>query len=89
MTGLPINSVLSGKVVSVVKNRPPYGNMVIIETPLDPGLAQSLQRLKLPEPIPTVQPSRLTCPVDNSSQNLKINRRSLYLLYAHMNQPSH
>ena len=88
MTGLQINAVLAGKVVSVVKNRPPYGNMVIIETPLDPDLAQTLQRLKLPEPISTVQPSRLTCPADKSGQDLKFNRRSLYLLYAHMDQQS-
>ena len=88
MTGLPINSVLAGKVISVVKNRPPYGNMVIIETPLDPNLVQTLQRLKMPEPIPTVQPSRLTCPEDKSGPNLNINQRSLFLLYAHMNQPT-
>lgn len=88
MTGLPINAVLSGRVASVVKNRIPYGNMLIIETPLDPLLAQTLQRLKIPEPIPTVQPSRLTCPSDFPTQDLNINQRSLYLLYAHMNQPS-
>lgn len=88
MTGLPINAVLSGKVASVVKNRLPYGNIVIIETPLDPLLAQTLQRLKLPEPIPTVQPSRLTCPSNVPTQVLDISQRSLYLLYAHMNQPT-
>ncbi len=88
MTGLPINAVLSGKVASVIKNRLPYGNMLIIETPLDPLLAQSLQRLKLPKPVPTVVPSRLTCPSDFPTQDLDINQRSLYLLYAHMEQPS-
>jgi murein DD-endopeptidase MepM/ murein hydrolase activator NlpD len=33
--GVPIQSVLPGSVAAVVYNRPPYGNMVIIETPFD------------------------------------------------------
>ena len=31
--GVPVDSVLSGQTAAVIHNRPPYGNMVIIETP--------------------------------------------------------
>lgn len=31
--GVPIDAVLSGAVAAVIKNRPPYGNMVIVESP--------------------------------------------------------
>jgi murein DD-endopeptidase MepM/ murein hydrolase activator NlpD len=31
--GVPVQSVFPGKVAAVIHNRPPYGNMVIVETP--------------------------------------------------------
>jgi murein DD-endopeptidase MepM/ murein hydrolase activator NlpD len=31
--GVPVDSVFSGQTAAVIHNRPPYGNMVIIETP--------------------------------------------------------
>jgi murein DD-endopeptidase MepM/ murein hydrolase activator NlpD len=33
--GVPIDSVFSGRTAAVIHNRPPYGNMVIIETPAE------------------------------------------------------
>jgi len=39
--GVPIQSVFPGKVAAVIHNRPPYGNMVIVETP-GVGLADFL-----------------------------------------------
>jgi murein DD-endopeptidase MepM/ murein hydrolase activator NlpD len=35
MLGLPIYSVLAGRIASVIDNRQPFGNMVIVETPLE------------------------------------------------------
>lgn len=84
MLGLPINAVLAGRVAGVTLNRPPYGNMVIIETDLDALPDGLLEKLQPPEPVATVLPSRLTCPpYPNAAAT---NQRSLYLLYAHMNQ---
>ncbi len=88
MAGLPILSVLSGRVAAAIKDRPPYGNMIIIETPLESVPSAWNTTLPLPTRMPTVTPPNLTCPVQPDFANLDINRRSLYLLYAHMNQPS-
>src|SRR5512136_2604941 len=52
MQGLPVHAMLPGKVISVVKNRPPYGFMVISETEGSSLPAGSLIRSYLPNPIP-------------------------------------
>lgn len=41
--GEPVQSVVDGKVASAIQDRPPYGNMVIIETPGD-QLPQALRQ---------------------------------------------
>jgi murein DD-endopeptidase MepM/ murein hydrolase activator NlpD len=61
--GVPIQSVLAGKVVAVNQNLVPYGYMVIIET--------------LYEQLPERVVEHVGIPPD----------QSLYLLYAHMNEP--
>jgi murein DD-endopeptidase MepM/ murein hydrolase activator NlpD len=88
MQGLPILSVLPGIVAAAVKDRPPYGNMIIIETPLESVPSGWNTTLQLPTLMPTVMPPNLTCPVQPAFTNLDVNQRSLYLLYAHMNQPT-
>ena len=85
MLGLPVLSVLQGTVAATIKDRPPYGNMLIIETQLDsvpPGWGETLQ---LPTLIPTVIPPNLTCPKQAAFADLVVDHRSLYLLYAHLN----
>jgi murein DD-endopeptidase MepM/ murein hydrolase activator NlpD len=87
MLGLPIHSVLSGRVAGVILNRQPYGNAIIIETPLEDAQPAWLKALAVPTPAPTVPASAsLQCPADTATYNTA--RRSLYLLYAHMNQPA-
>jgi len=88
MLGLPVLSVLSGTVAGAIKDRQPYGNMLIIETPLESVPPAWSGILQLPAPVPTVTPPNLTCPKQAAFTNLDINRRSLYLLYAHLNQPT-
>ena len=88
MLGLPILSVLPGTVAATIKDRPVYGNMLIIETPLDFVPSAWDVTLQLPALVPTVTPPILTCPKQAAFTNLDVNRRSLYLLYAHMNQPT-
>jgi murein DD-endopeptidase MepM/ murein hydrolase activator NlpD len=63
MLGLLMYSVLSGKVAAVVNDRPPYGNAIIIETPLADLPADFLQGLGLKfQPTPAPNTIRLTCP---------------------------
>lgn len=89
--GLPVFSSLDGKVISVLKNKEVYGNAIIIETPLDQIPADWISILQLPAAAPTVEPPRiiLTCPKISNDPNLELNlsKRSLYLLYAHLDQP--
>ncbi len=35
MLGLPVLSAMTGRISGIIKNREPYGNAIIIETPLD------------------------------------------------------
>jgi murein DD-endopeptidase MepM/ murein hydrolase activator NlpD len=88
MQGLPVQAVLSGKVAAVINNRYPYGNMVIIESPLNafPAAWLSVSPLPTRESIQTPDPA-LTCPAGTDEFNPKSTDLSLYLLYAHMDQP--
>jgi len=90
MDGLSVQSILPGTVVAVVSDRPPYGNMVIVETPLSDLPSELLPSLNLPEVLPTVEPfSALSCPELPSTPGWDYNQRSVYLLYAHMkNKPN-
>jgi murein DD-endopeptidase MepM/ murein hydrolase activator NlpD len=85
MLGLPVYSVLSGKVAATILDRPPYGNMVIVETRLDSLPDNLLQRLAVtPAPTPAEPDPRLTCPPPSPHPEWNADRPSLYLLYAHL-----
>jgi murein DD-endopeptidase MepM/ murein hydrolase activator NlpD len=89
MLGLPVYSALPGKVAAVLPNRLPYGNAVIIETPLDMLPSGWLNALQLPGPVPTVAPAPvMMCTEPAEPANWDINKRSLYVLYAHLYQPA-
>lgn len=89
--GLPVFSSLEGKVIAVLKNGEVYGNAIIIETPLEQIPLNWISSLQLPAPAPTLEPPKiiLTCPKIPQSANLSldISKRSLYLLYAHLDKP--
>ena len=89
--GLPVFSSLEGKVISVLKNKEVYGNAVIIETLLDQIPPNWISSLQLPALAPTVEPPKiiLTCPkiAQDTNLDLDLSKRSLYLLYAHLDQP--
>lgn len=88
--GLPVYASLEGKVISVLRQKQVYGNAIIIETQVDQMQAGWLSNLHLPEIAPTVIPNqRLTCPIMENGPNihLNVNKRSLYLLYAHLEHP--
>lgn len=87
--GLPIHSVLSGTVAAVVNDRLPYGNMIIIETPLRDVPPAWIAANSLPQVIPTVtSDGRLSCPETGLFPAWDTSNRSLYLAYGHMFAPT-
>jgi len=85
ISGLPVQAVLDGVVVLVTADRFPYGNALLIETPLDSLPPAWLEGLDLPEAPATPQVrSALTCPTPQAPLTGDSQGRSLYLLYAHM-----
>jgi murein DD-endopeptidase MepM/ murein hydrolase activator NlpD len=89
MQGHPIQSTFRGRVTSIINNRSPYGNSIIIETPLSqvPSTVQSiLSRLaEIPAVIPD---ARLYCPGFRLPAINPPPRNSIYTLYGHLNHPS-
>jgi murein DD-endopeptidase MepM/ murein hydrolase activator NlpD len=83
MQGLPVYSVLAGRVAGVILNRLPYGNAVIVETPLESLAQEVAAQLAVPAPQPTVASPVLTCPADPRIYG-DPSKQSLYLLYAHL-----
>lgn len=87
--GLPIQSILPGKVAAILNDNGPYGNMIIIETPLE-NIPLAFQNAV---PFPTIAPTvtsddRLLCPPEGELPTYtSTEKRSLYILYAHMIEP--
>lgn len=85
--GREVQAVLTGRVASVIVDRFPYGNAVIIESPLE-ELDPALQ-MELPAPAPLAGLSAaLFCPVTETAPLLSAGTNSLYLLYAHLQEAS-
>jgi murein DD-endopeptidase MepM/ murein hydrolase activator NlpD len=89
MLGLPILAAVDGVVSTVISDRFPYGNALIIETPIEnlsPDWRSQLPFDAYDADAPLNVPISLTCPTyadRPASQSL-----SLYTLYAHMqNEP--
>jgi murein DD-endopeptidase MepM/ murein hydrolase activator NlpD len=86
--GLQVHSALKGKVVAVLNDRWPYGNAVIIETPLKTLSRELLAQIKPPVLEPTVIPApRVNCPPGDLPFSIDPEERSLYLLYGHLLNP--
>jgi len=87
--GLPVLAAMAGRVAAVIPDRKPYGNTVIIEVPLETLPQRWQSTLNLPTPAPAVIPdARLTCPFPLQLPPWDLSKRSMYILYAHLNQPS-
>lgn len=86
---LPVQSITSGIVRSVINNRPPYGYMVLVETPFSSlpfFLRDRLLNLNTESEIPFH--TNLSCPDFKLPENSKpIESFSLYILYAHLHDP--
>jgi len=88
LSGTTVQTILAGKVAGMASDRFPYGNMLIIETPLDEQLLDALPGLAIPTPLPEIlPPGALTCPELNVTPAAIGEPRSLYVLYAHMQTP--
>jgi hypothetical protein len=85
LPGLPVLAVMDGRVAGVISDRFPYGNAVILETPLDDLPEELLIFLPDIDPLPTITAS-LTCPSERVEMDWDLDSRSLYLLYAHLQQ---
>lgn len=89
MKGLTIHSVLSGKVAAVISDQKPYGNLIIIETPLNRIPQEMLTPLK-PSAQQTPYPynPRMQFCESLKTQSWVVQTGSIYLLYGHMLEPS-
>lgn len=86
LAGRQVLAVLPARVAAVMADRFPYGNALLLETPLDELPENWLEEAELPTPGPDWTPNpALTCPEGFSISGSS--RRSLYLLYAHMLEP--
>jgi hypothetical protein len=71
----------------LIFDRFPFGNGVVIETPLDALPEEWWQPAGIPTPAPTLAPrSALTCPSGPDPEIADPNRRALYILYAHLQE---
>lgn len=87
--GHPIQAVLPGKVVEALTERWPYGNMILIETPLNRLSPEYLAALALPAPYPEAEiATRSSCLPDPARIPWSQTETSLYIVYAHMESPS-
>lgn len=89
LSGAPVQAALSGRVAMVIDNRFPYGNAIMIETPIEaiPTGWGGLAAVPTPAPVVTPHPA-LTCPSGFVDTPPHTTRRSLYLVYAHLQEPS-
>jgi murein DD-endopeptidase MepM/ murein hydrolase activator NlpD len=89
MVGLPIHSVLTGRVAGVINDILPYGNLIIIETSKDTIPVELRSLLSAPvQQTPYPYNPRLKFCTSLKNQSWLIRTESLYLLYGHMLEPS-
>jgi murein DD-endopeptidase MepM/ murein hydrolase activator NlpD len=83
----PIQAILPGKVVALTDDRFPYGNMIMIETPVESLSPDLLAQIRLPDPL-SDEDIEQHSPCDQSLPKLTWDdsQRSIYALYAHMKE---
>jgi len=88
LSGAPVQVVMSGVVAAVINNSFPYGNAIMLETPLEILPYTWLDDIQVPQPIATLeQHPSLTCPIISPAPDWETDKRSLYILYAHLQEP--
>jgi murein DD-endopeptidase MepM/ murein hydrolase activator NlpD len=90
MLGSSLYALLPGRVASVSSGKAPFGNLVMVETPLD-NLPADIAGLFMayPQPTPSAPETHLNCPASvDYDPAWQPDQPSLYVLYAHMDQPA-
>lgn len=88
MEGLEVYALMGGKVIGITNDRKPYGNQIIIETPLNripPALLALLSPVQLATPYPP-NPRLPACELIQEEQ-WELKPDSLYTLYGHLMLP--
>jgi len=81
----PVDSIITGKAVLVQQDINPYGNMILIETPLNSMDESLLASIIQPAPLPpSIYSLDERCPVSGPEITWNKENRSLYVLYAHL-----
>ncbi len=90
MLASTIHAIYSGQVASISSGRTPYGNLIMIETPLSSLSPDTVKLFKdYPLPTPSVPETHLTCPLASEIYpEWHMAQPSIYVLYAHMDQPA-
>ncbi len=87
LSGDPVQAALEGVIAGQILDRFPYGNAVMIETSLRSLPQDWLARLEIPDQAAATQvKSALTCPQIEGLPYPDGSVRSLYLLYAHLQE---
>jgi murein DD-endopeptidase MepM/ murein hydrolase activator NlpD len=88
LEGKLVFAVMDGSVAGVIEERFPYGNAIMIETPLERIPAAWLRAIQIPTPAPTQEGhASLTCPQVANPPDWDGSKRSFYLIYAHLQEP--
>lgn len=90
VAGRPVFAILEGQAALMIRDRFPYGNAVLVETPLKSLPADWLQQLQTqPQDADFSPNTALTCPQAPQEPAWKSNtNQSLYILYAHLQNPA-
>lgn len=89
VVGHPIQAILPGKVIIAANDVYPYGNSILIETPLDQLSPDLIQRMQIGKPYSADEiAARSSCQPDQSRISWSQTQKSVYVLYAHMQSPS-
>jgi murein DD-endopeptidase MepM/ murein hydrolase activator NlpD len=87
VAGHPVQAAYPGHVAAVIRDRFPYGSAVLIETSIDSYPSEWWNTMAVPAASPTLVPrSALTCPTGFEPTITDDGKRSLYILYAHLQQ---
>lgn len=87
--GHPIQAVLPGRVVESLIDRWPYGNMIMLETPLSRLSPDYLKQIPLPTPYSAEEiAAHSKCLPDQTRISWSQTDTSIYIVYAHMQAPS-
>jgi murein DD-endopeptidase MepM/ murein hydrolase activator NlpD len=89
VVGHPIQAILPGKVVTLTNNVYPYGNSILIETPLSWLSPDLIDKMQIGKPYSLDEiAARSPCQPDQTRISWSQTDESVYTLYAHMQSPT-